>query len=228
MAALARHEINHAQLISLHFRLLEQHSCSRALALLAQSRTSSKCFMKLPMLRRLLISRTASNEELQLPNLRLLVIVLSSWRGRAPELNNGPMAGASEAVPLLLELRGMVALKCCLENPCTQGLAASCIRQLALLWSSPSAIASSGAFQLLLQKMTLPEQHLESQAALTSAVTTQLFAAETISLVIEDADCAAIALEQGNLRAIRWRFNGGAPARQPASSRARQRRAARA
>ena len=92
LAAMARHEINHAKLISLqgHFRLLKllatdscsrvaQHSCLTALVLLAKSGSSSQCFMEASALKELSALLTAPKEQKQVLSLELLTAIFSGW-----------------------------------------------------------------------------------------------------------------------------------------------------
>lgn len=199
-------------------------NCGRALEPLAKSSTASHHFSQLPVLQQLVALLSNSNISSQRVSLSICCNLFASW----PDSQHLTAAALHEAIEQFIELRGMTALRCLFQTSQTQESAASCLSMLAHLEPSPSAFASSGTLQLLLQRLksherssdsltetlqlllqnlTSRERPFETQAATTSAANTCQHAAEAVAILMQDSECAAVAIQPASLKLILQLFH---------------------
>ena len=185
---------------------LTQDNCARALEQLAACHVPSQEFCQFPILAALIFLLTDLATSVQLVSLRILQKLLVSWfkddlRARRVSMYDAH-SQAYQAAQQFIGSRGLISLNFLLQKPETEELAATCLNCLVRLKLSWPAFASSGTFELLLQRLALPTPSKES-----SAGSTQTHAADAVAILVEDADCAKIALQPPNLKLILQPFN---------------------
>lgn len=180
---------------------LAHDNCARALDQLAACHVPNHKLCQFPVLAALgqLLTNPATN--VQLASLRILQKLFDSWleddlRCRRVSTCDA-QSQAYQAIQQFINRRGLVALRFLLQKPDTEDPAAVCLSCLAPLKLSWPAIASSGSFQLLLQRLALPGPPWESKAAITRRPV-----AHAVAILVKDADCAKLALQPANLKVI--------------------------
>ena len=177
-------------------------NCGRALELLAESSAASHHFSQLPVLQQLVALLSHANISSQQIGLSICCNLFASW----PASQHLTAAALHQAVEHFIELRGMTALRCVFQRSHMQESAASCLSMLAHLEPSPSAFALSGTLQLLLRILKSHERPFETQAAATS-VNIRQHAAKAVAALMQNSDCASVAIQPANLKLILQLFH---------------------
>lgn len=185
---------------------MSQANCAQLLEALAACHVPSHGSCQSPIITALIFLLTHLETNVQLVSLRILQKLLVSWfkddlRARRVSTYDA-QSQAYQAIQQFINSRGLVSLKYLLQKPDTEVLAAACLSCLVRLKLSWPAFASSGTFQLLLQRLALPAPSWESKAG-----GSQVPAADAVAILVDHADCAKIALQPPNLKLILQLFN---------------------